>query len=121
MTTRRQVLTGVASLAMTGWASAQERPRRMAYLVGNSPAGNAPYRAVLFQELAKLGYREGSRHEQIVALANGQRQVAVYGLTEFADAGGLMSYSFSPIEQYRSAATFIDKILKRRQAGRVAG
>jgi ABC-type uncharacterized transport system substrate-binding protein len=53
-----------------------------------------------------------TRREQIVALANGQRQVAVYGLTEFADAGGLMSYSFSVIEQYRSAAAFIDKILK---------
>ena len=49
---------------------------------------------------------------RIIELANGQRQVAVYGLTEFADAGGLMSYSFSVIEQYRSAATFIDKILK---------
>jgi putative ABC transport system substrate-binding protein len=49
---------------------------------------------------------------RIVELANGQRQVAVYGLTEFADAGGLMSYSFSVIEQFRSAATFIDKILK---------
>jgi len=45
-------------------------------------------------------------------MARGQRQVAVYGLTEFADAGGLMSYSFSVIEQYRSAATFIDKILR---------
>jgi len=43
---------------------------------------------------------------------NAQRQVAVYGLTEFADAGGLMAYSFSVIEQYRSGATFIDKILK---------
>jgi putative ABC transport system substrate-binding protein len=36
----------------------------------------------------------------------------VYGLNEFVDAGGLMSYSYSLIEQYRSAATFIDKILK---------
>ena len=53
-----------------------------------------------------------TRRDQIIALANSQRQVAVYGLTEFADAGGLMSYSFSLIEQYRSAATFIDKILK---------
>jgi putative ABC transport system substrate-binding protein len=49
---------------------------------------------------------------RIVELAHGQRQATVYGLTEFADAGGLMSYSFSVIEQYRAAATFIDKILK---------
>jgi hypothetical protein len=40
------------------------------------------------------------------------RQVAVYGQNEFADAGGLMAYSFSVIGQYRSGATFIDKILK---------
>lgn len=280
MTTRREVLAGVASLAMTGWASAQERPHRMAYLVPASRAGNAPYRAALFQGLAQLGYREGSNllveqrfaderfdrlpalaaelvalkpdimfaagsqgalaaskrtstipivfmtvsdpvglgiikalrrpgtnatglsnqadeygikllqllkeafpsasrvavlHDplnpslvqmlprlrqagamlavklrviearspedlvaafkvlkserfdvlyvlaaaffftqrgQIVALANGQRQAAVYGLTEFADAGGLMSYAPSLIEQYRSAATYIDKILR---------
>ena len=53
-----------------------------------------------------------SQLRRIVEMANGQRQPAVYGLTEFADGGGLLSYSFSVIEQYRSAATFIDKILK---------
>jgi putative ABC transport system substrate-binding protein len=53
-----------------------------------------------------------SQRERIVELANGQRQIAVYGMTDFADAGGLMSYSFSLIEQFRSAAGFIDKILK---------
>jgi putative ABC transport system substrate-binding protein len=47
-----------------------------------------------------------------VELVNAQRHVAVYGQNEFADAGGLMSYSFSTIKQYRAGATFIDKILK---------
>ena len=53
-----------------------------------------------------------SQRGRIVELVNAQRQLAVYGQNEFADAGGLMSYSFSVIEQYRSGATFIDKILK---------
>ena len=53
-----------------------------------------------------------TERERIVALANGQRQATVYGLSGFAEAGGLMSYSFSLIEQYRAAATFIDKILR---------
>jgi putative ABC transport system substrate-binding protein len=53
-----------------------------------------------------------TQRERIVELVNAQRQVAVYGQTEFADGGGLMSYSFSVIGQYRSAAAFIDKILK---------
>jgi putative ABC transport system substrate-binding protein len=52
------------------------------------------------------------QRERIVELANGQRQVAVYGLAEFADVGGLMTYSYNLAEQYRSAASFIDKILK---------
>jgi putative ABC transport system substrate-binding protein len=53
-----------------------------------------------------------SQRRRIVEMANDQRQLAVYGLTEFADAGGLMSYSFSLIEQFRSAATCIDKVLR---------
>jgi putative ABC transport system substrate-binding protein len=280
MTTRRELLTGAASFAMTSWASAEQRPHRLAYLVPASPAVNAPNQRALFRALAALGYREGhnlvverrfaegrfdrlsalaaelvalrpdvlfaagsqatlaasratktipivfvavsdpvgmgiikalrrpgtnatglsnqaeefqikilqlikevfpsasrvallhdptnlplvrmlptlkqtaatlalnvrmiearspedlitafkvlkserpdvlyvlsaaffvSQRGRIVELVNAQRQVAVYGQNEFADEGGLMSYSFSVIEQYRSGATFIDKILK---------
>src|SRR5262249_26359797 len=50
--------------------------------------------------------------ERIVALANDQRQAAVYGFADFAEAGGLMSYSFSLIEQHRAAASYVDKIFK---------
>jgi len=53
-----------------------------------------------------------TERERVVALANDQRQAAVYGLTDFAEAGGLMSYSFSLIEQHRAAASYVDKILK---------
>ena len=53
-----------------------------------------------------------SQRGRIVELVNAQRQVTVYGQNEFADAGGLMAYSFNTIEQYRAGATFIDKILK---------
>jgi putative ABC transport system substrate-binding protein len=53
-----------------------------------------------------------SQRGRIVELVNAQRQVTVYGQNEFADAGGLMAYSFNTIEQYRASATFIDKILR---------
>jgi len=280
MTTRREILTGAASFAMTSWASAEQRLRRLAYLVPASPAVNAPNQRALFMALAELGYREGhnlvverrfaegrfdrlsalaaelvalkpdllfaagsqatlaaskatttipivfvavsdpvgtgivkalrrpgtnatglsnqaeefqikilqllkevfpsasrvallhdptnlplvrtlptlkqtaatlalnlrmiearspedlitafkvlkserpdvlyvlsaaffvSQRGRIVELVNAQRQVTVYGQNEFADAGGLMAYSFNTIEQYRAGATFIDKILK---------
>lgn len=280
MTTRREILTGAASVAMTGWASAEQRPHRLAYLVGASPAVNALNQRALFGALAERGYREGhnlvverrfaerrfdrlpalaaelvalkpdllfaagsqatlaaskatttipivfvavsdpvgmgiikalrrpgtnatglsnqaeefqikmlqllkevfpsasrvallhdptnlplvrmlptlkqtaatlalnlrmiearspedlatafkmlksertdvlyvlsaaffvSQLGRILELVNAQRQIAVYGQNEFADAGGLMSYSFSVIEQFRSSAIFVDKILK---------
>ena len=57
-----------------------------------------------------------SQRRRIVELVNAQRQVTVYGQNEFADAGGLMAYSFNVIEQYRAGATFIDKILKGAKA-----
>ena len=47
-----------------------------------------------------------------MALANDQRQPTVYGNGGSAEAGGLVSYSFSLLEQHRGAAVFIDKILK---------
>jgi putative tryptophan/tyrosine transport system substrate-binding protein len=37
---------------------------------------------------------------------------AVYGLSEHVEAGGLMSYSFSLVDNFRRAAGYIDKILK---------
>lgn len=49
---------------------------------------------------------------RIVEWVSGQRLRAVYGLSEFADAGGLMSYSFSLVEHVRAAASFVAKILE---------
>jgi len=49
---------------------------------------------------------------RIVEFANSRRLPGMYGLADFADVGGLMSYSFNLIEQYRAAATYIDRILK---------
>lgn len=53
-----------------------------------------------------------SQRERIVALVNGQKRAAVYPAAEFAEAGGLMSYSTSLSDQFRGAATLIDTILK---------
>ena len=42
---------------------------------------------------------------------------AIYGTREFVDAGGLMSYNSSYLWHWRSAAAFIDKILKGAKPG----
>ena len=49
---------------------------------------------------------------QIVALAATSHLPAMYGLREFPDDGGLMSYGASFVDLLRRVATFVDKILK---------
>jgi putative ABC transport system substrate-binding protein len=49
---------------------------------------------------------------RIVALAASSRLPAMYGLREFPDEGGLMSYGPSFADLFRRAATYVDKILK---------
>src|SRR6266403_994941 len=48
---------------------------------------------------------------RIVALAASSRLPAMYGLREFPDEGGLMSYGPSFVILFRRAASFVDKIL----------
>ena len=49
---------------------------------------------------------------RIVELAHSSRLTAMYGASEYVDAGGLMSYAHSLIENWRGGAVVIDKILK---------
>jgi len=53
-----------------------------------------------------------THRKQIVDLAAKKRLPAIYGLTESAEAGGLMAYGPNRADQYRRAATYVDKILK---------
>jgi len=53
-----------------------------------------------------------SHRKQLVELAARQRLPMIHGHKEFVDAGGLMSYGSNLPDQYRFAATYIDKILK---------
>src|SRR5207253_7967243 len=48
----------------------------------------------------------------IVALAAQHRLPAVYSFRPFVTAGGLMSYNDDRTDQYRQAATYIDRILR---------
>jgi putative ABC transport system substrate-binding protein len=49
---------------------------------------------------------------RICEAAAKRRLPAIYSFRLFVDAGGLMSYSYSLPEQWRHAATYVDKILK---------
>jgi putative ABC transport system substrate-binding protein len=58
----------------------------------------------------------GSR-SQVVLLAARSRLPAVYGVREFAEVGGLMSYGPNIADQFRRAATYVDRILKGAKPG----
>jgi putative tryptophan/tyrosine transport system substrate-binding protein len=49
---------------------------------------------------------------RIAEFAAAQRLAAVYGLVEFVESGGLMSYAFNYADNFRRAADYVDKILK---------
>jgi ABC-type uncharacterized transport system substrate-binding protein len=49
---------------------------------------------------------------QISALATRHRLPAVYPYRYFATAGGLISYGPDSVDQYRRAASYVDRILK---------
>jgi len=55
--------------------------------------------------------------KKIVNLAEKNRLVGMYPSSEFVDDGGLMSYGANNNDQYRRAATYVDKILKRAKPG----
>lgn len=62
------------------------------------------------------GLTLGNRAD-IVAFAGKNRLPAIYQIREFVDAGGLMSYGLNYCEHYRSAAPYVDRILKGAKPG----
>ncbi|MEJ8845185.1 ABC transporter substrate-binding protein [Variovorax rhizosphaerae] len=58
-----------------------------------------------------------TQRARLAELALAQRLPAIFANTENVEAGGLMSYSPSSVDNYRRAATFIDKILRGARPG----
>jgi putative tryptophan/tyrosine transport system substrate-binding protein len=58
-----------------------------------------------------------SQRRQMAELATKRCLPAVYGVREYAEAGGLMAYGANHIDLVRRAATFVDKILKGAKPG----
>jgi putative tryptophan/tyrosine transport system substrate-binding protein len=57
------------------------------------------------------------RSATIVALAAKDRLPAIYPFRRFAEEGGLVAYGVDPFEQMRSAASYVDRILKGAKPG----
>lgn len=58
-----------------------------------------------------------THRKRIAELAAKAKLPAIYFNKQYAEDGGLMSYGPNPVENYRRAATFVDKILKGAKPG----
>ena len=58
-----------------------------------------------------------SKRAEIANFAQKNRRPPMYGLKEYAEAGGLMSHGPSLAVLYHRAATYVDKILKGTRPG----
>ncbi|HEU5294555.1 MAG TPA: ABC transporter substrate-binding protein [Burkholderiaceae bacterium] len=67
--------------------------------------------------LAAGGDISFTQREHLANLAIAERLPTIFANTEIVEAGGLMSYSPSSLENYRHAAAFIDKILRGTKPG----
>ena len=59
--------------------------------------------------------------KRIADLAAKSRLPSIFHLTEFVDSGGLVAYGVDRSDQFRRAATFVDKILKGRKPASPSG
>lgn len=58
-----------------------------------------------------------SLRSRIVEFAARERVPAIYGIRQFAESGGLMSYGINLAERSRAAAQYVDKILRGAKPG----
>ena len=68
----------------------------------------APYGGLIVMPDAFLNVHRA----EITSLAAGYRLPAVYPYRFFAELGGLLSYGSDPLDNFRRAASYVDRILK---------
>jgi putative ABC transport system substrate-binding protein len=59
------------------------------------------------------------RRKEIAEFAASARIPTMYGWTEYAEAGGLVSYGARLTESYKTLATYVDKVLKGGDANTI--
>jgi putative tryptophan/tyrosine transport system substrate-binding protein len=101
--------------------NAEEAGRRLGIATRPFPAGRQEEFAARFREisaarisavLVAAGALMDDSAALIAGLAAEARVPALYGAPEFVRAGGLVSYSASFVDNFRRAASYVDRILK---------
>src|SRR5262249_42442925 len=81
-------------------------------LVSGASDFDAAFSAMVTERVDAVIVQPTLPRKEAVDLTLKYRLPSVSGNRAFADAGGLMSYSASLTDRYRTAATYVDKILK---------
>src|SRR5262245_3162625 len=76
------------------------------------PPSDGDCHTPLPREVRKCNAFAGRHRVEITSLAARYRLPAIYPYRQFAEVGGLMSYGNDPLDNFRSAATYADRILK---------
>jgi putative ABC transport system substrate-binding protein len=95
-----------AGIAVERWDARNPAEVEQAFAAATADA------LIVFDDPAIWSYRA-----QVVRLAAARRMPAMYGLRDFVDDGGLMSYGPNRPDQYRRTAGYVDKILKGAKPG----
>jgi putative ABC transport system substrate-binding protein len=63
------------------------------------------------------GFLVNTHRARLTQSIRASKLPAIFGRSEFVDAGGLMSYDMSTLENFRLSARYVDKILKGAKPG----
>ena len=118
---RAAVLGNQGNISVLGWKEIQAPTKQLGVQVHWLEAGNPKAFGSAFEDAIKL--QAGALYvtssgvfsanlKRIADLAAKARLPSIYHRSEFADAGGLMSYGPDRADMFRRAATYVDKILK---------
>jgi putative ABC transport system substrate-binding protein len=123
---RIAVLRPLPNVSAIGTRVTSEAARSLGLELRTYDAGTPDTWATLFAAMrndkcdALLQFIDGrfaNRTTDLVILAAAHRLPAIYAEREFVDAGGLASYGISLADQWRRAASYVDKILKGAKPG----
>ena len=99
----RNLIKGTSDSGRSGWRLAAPEIERAVAAFARSPSGG----------LIVTPSASGSvHHDLIIMLAARHKLPAVYAFRANVTGGGLISYGVDHVDQFRRAATYVDRILK---------